>query len=614
VVANSNGRVTVRERVLLVVVTVVGLAVSVSWIVTAARTAGYGFDITDEGYYLLSYRWWDSNPLALTGVQYLFGPIFELLDWDIVKLRIFRLVTIVGWHLFFGWSFMRWLRVRRPTAPRTWIWEAAGISLVLAAGGMCYSWLPLSPGYNDVVLLGSLVGTSCVLWAATAAARGKNAPIWALLLFGFTVTVMLLAKWSSVVVLAVIGVALVLVLLGQGWEAVARGIVWGLIGAVALVLVVQLALVPLTVAVPGILAVNRFIAETSYTPTALISMYWTSGIKLFGEALKQHYLLFIAGIIAVVSRYPTLRKRHPVLRHPLVWLAVWEFAAVGLGLSIYRVLQDGGLGGGSANNGKFQVTLLAAVLVAIVVGLVAKRWTGGKEDLATWAILGTLFLLPIIQAFGTNNPLYIIGFNAFAAWAALMIAVVTNLETAQPVAKVTTALVTVTSLVAVAAIAYGGLMLNPYRSSRHEDLTTATSVGPLGSLKLTPNEAQRYGDLVQTLKPYTTPEGRPILAFDKLAGIVLMLGGRPFGEAWVAPNERERAAAGIVHVCSADNKWPGDREPLLIFNREVGQLDIDALRSCGLDFWIDYKLLAPPQTTMSLRIYVPWSDPVAQTP
>jgi hypothetical protein len=595
------------------VVTVVAVAVSTFWIVTAARTVGYGFDITDEGYYLLSYRWWNSNPLALTGVQYIFGPIFEALDWDIAKLRVFRLVTIVFWHLFFGWSFMRWLRVRRPAAPRTWLWEASGISLILAAGGMCYSWLPLSPGYNDVVLLGSLAGMSCVLWAATAAHRGKNAPIWVLLLFGFTVTVMLLAKWSSAVVLFAIGVALLAVLLGQGWEAVARGIVWSLSGVVALVLVVQVALVPLTVAVPGILAVNRFIAETSYSPTTLIEMYWTSGLKLFGQTLEQHYLLIIAGVAAAVSRYPRLRKRHPVLRHPVLWIVIWEFAAAGLGLSIYRVIRDGGLGGGSANNGKFQITLLAAVLVCVVVGLVAKRWTVGKEDLATWAILAALFVLPIIQAFGTNNPLYIIGFNAFAAWAALMIAVVTNIESYSAVAKVTTALVTVTSLVAVTAIAYGGLMHNPYRSSRHEELTTATGLGPLGGLKLTPNEAARYAKLNETLKPYTTPEGRPILAFDKLAGIVLLLGGRPFGEAWVAPNERERAAAGIVHVCSAKNKWPGDREPLLIFNREVGQLDIDALRSCGLDFWIDYKLLAPPQTTMSLRIYVPWSDPAAQT-
>jgi hypothetical protein len=604
-VTNSGEGVTVRVRGLLIVVTVVALALSAIWIVTAARAVNYGFDITDEGYYLLSYRWWSSNPLALTGVQYIYGPIFELLHWDIARLRVFRLVTIVLGHLFFAWSFMRWLRVRRPSAPPTKLWELAGIAVILAAGGMCFSWLPLSPGYNDVVLLGSFLGVSCVLWAAVAIERDKKVPIWALILFGVVVSVMVLAKWSSVVVLALITVAAIVVLSGQGMQAVARGIFWSLVGATGAAVLVNFLVVPLTVAIPGILTVNRFIAETSYSPLTLIDMYQTSGTKLFVETVKQHFLLLTAAAVAVVSRHPVLR------------IAAWLLAAAGFGLSVYRVLQGGGLEGGPVSVDKYPVTLLAAVLVAlvtVVAAVIAKRWTPGKENLRTWVVLGLLAALPFVQAFGTNNPLYTIGFNAFAAWAALMIAVVTGLGSAPALARVTTGLVTVTSLAAVTAIAYGGLMVNPYRSFPHRELTTATSLQPLGNLKLTQTAAEQYTALDKLLQPYTTPSGRPIIAFDKMAGIILMLAGRPFGEAWVAPKERERTAAGIVDVCSTRAPWPGNRQPLLFFNRAVGQLEIDALHSCGLDFQVDYKLIAPPETTMNVQIYVPLADPATRTP
>ncbi len=594
-----------RVRALLAATIALASAVVVFWVVTVLRTVDYGFDITDEGYYLLSYRWWSSNPLALTGIQYIYGPIFQLLQWDIASLRVFRLGTVILGHAFFGWSFMRWLRVRRPDAPPTKLWEIAGIATILAAAGMCYSWVPLSPGYNDVILLGSLTGVSCVLWAATAIEQDRKPPIWALTLAGVVVSVMVLAKWSSVVVLTLIVVAAIVVLSAQGIKAVARGIGWALGGATAVAIAVHFLVVPLNVAIPGILTVNRFIADTSYTPATLLEMYWNTGAKLVGETIKQHFVLFIAAGVAVVARNPVLR------------IAAWLLAAVGLSFSIYRAIDQGGLAGGAVNNGKFQVTLLAAVLVAVitaVVTLIAKQWTPGKENLRSWIVLAMLAALPFVQAFGTNTPLYMIGFNAFAAWAALMIAVLTSIESAPLVARTTTAVVTAGALVAIAAISYGGLMVNPYRSAPHEELTTLTDLKPLGSLKLTRAAAEQYTALDTLLKPYTTPSGRPIVAFDKMAGIVLLLRGRPFGEAWVAPRERERTAAGITEVCSTKDLRPGDRQPLLIFNRRVAQLDIDALRTCGLDLKTDYKLIAPPADTMKLQIYVPIADPAGRPP
>lgn len=600
-----------RQWVLLLGVIVVAGGLAAWWVVTAGRAANEGFDITDEGYYLLSYRWWDQNPLALTGVQYLYGPVFEWLGYDVVRLRLFRLLTVVVVHLLFGYSFMRWLRGRRPGAPPTKLWELAGMAAILAAGGMCYSWLPMSPGYNDVILLGALTLVACLLWMATAVDRGRPVPFWVLVVAGVVIGVMVLAKWTSVVVIGLIVIAAVIVLAGQGWKAVARGIGLALAGLGLTALVVQLFVVRLNVAASGIMTVNRFIAETSYSPTALLQAYWSTGLELLGKTLRQHAILLIAAAVAVIGRWPWLRIAAAVL------------AAVGLVLSVRRVVVDDAAIGGSIHTSDYPVTLLAAVLVALVTAIaavVAGRFgltppsALSREKARGWVVLGLLLVLPLVQAFGTNNPLYTIGFNAFAAWSAVMIAVVTGIWSTPVAARMTVGVVTVASLVAVGSISYSGMFLHPYRSAAHAELTAPAPPAPLKGLYLQPSVARDYTELDAALRPYLQPPGRPILAFDAMAGVVLMLQGKPIGEAWVAPRDRKRTAAGIEEACRHGQPWNPGRPPIILLNRRISTTEITALRACGLDFATDYKLLAPPQQTMKLQVYVPRTERDSRTP
>lgn len=591
--------------VLLTGVTVVAGGLAAWWIVTAGRAAGAGFDITDEGYYLLSYRWWDSNPLALTGVQYLYGPVFEWFGYDIVALRWFRLCTVVVVHLVFGYSFMRWLRGRRPGMPATRLWEIAGTALILAAGGMCYSWLPQTPGYNDVVLLGALTLVSCVLWMAAAVDRRTPVPFWIFLVFGLVIGVMLLAKWTSVVVIGLTVITAIVVLAGQSWRSVARGILYALGGIALTALVVQLFVVHLDVAVPAIVKVNKFIAGTSYSPAELLHLYWSSTVDLFGRTLVAHGLLLIATAVTVIARWRRLR------------IAAAVIALIAFILSVRRVVVDDGALGGSQHVPMYAETLLAAVLVAVVAG--AGAVIAGRvgvtacsrlslEDRRTWVILALLVLLPFVQAFGTNTGLYTIGFNAFAAWAAVLIIVLTGIWATPLVAKATVGLVLVGSLVATATIAYTGLFHYPYRSVAHSQLTAASTLSALKGLHLEPAAERNYQLLANELRPYTESPGRPILAFDKMAGLVLILGGRPLGEAWIAPLERARTAAGIEEACRKERPAP---PPLLILNRAIGDAEVTALHSCGLDFHADYELLAPTQQTIGLQVWVPKAERAA---
>jgi hypothetical protein len=130
-------------------------------------------------------------------------------------------------------------------------------------------------------------------------------------------------------------------------------------------------------------------------------------------------------------------------------------------------------------------------------------------------------------------------------------------------------------------------------------------VPALSGVRLSPKQSADYAGLRQRLAPYLDPPGRAIMAYDEMAGIVLILDGRPVGEAWYSAIAPERTATGVRKVCADGRGWWGTRSPILIFRRPVTRVEVDALTSCGLDFATDYRLLAPPAETLGLQVYVP---------
>jgi hypothetical protein len=579
-------------------------AAAILWITVVALTAGHGLDVSDEGAYLLSYRWWRENMQTFTGAQYLYGPVFQLIGYDITGLRVVRLLIVVGTHLAFGWAFMRWLRLRRPRAPATWLWEAAGVAVILACGGMVYSWLPLSPGYNDVSLLGGLLAMAIVLRMATHADRAGRVPAWVPALFGPVVVAMLLAKWSSsVVTLAVVALAGLAAVAPLGRRQVVRVIAWALAGTVATMLLIQVLLVPLTTAVPEMLATNRLVAAGANSPVALLELYARTTYDLLRVMVDGHFLLFLAAIVAVV-----LRGRVPMIVAGVV-------AGAALSVSAWRAITDGYHHGGTVNLDSYPVGLtvaFAAVSLVAIAALVDRRAAGSAlrvEGWRGWMILAAVALIPVTQAAGTGNPLHFMAINGFAAWAAMMLAILTGLEAAPVLARVLTAVVTAAAVLLSAVVAGDGLWAHPYRAAPRTMATAEVPGAPaLSGVRLTPQQAADYARLRQRLAPYLDPPGRAIMAYDEMAGIVLVLDGRPVGEAWYSAIDPARTAAGVREVCGDGRGWWGTRSPILILRRPITLVEIDALRSCGLDFATDYRPLAPPAETLGLQVYVPTDD------
>jgi hypothetical protein len=601
----QRGTSRTHSRALLAL-TVVGLCAAATWIAAAIVAAGHGFDITDEGFYLLSYRWWNVGQWNFTGAHYLYGPIFQALNYNIAALRLVRLGTIIATYLAFGWAFMSWLRLRRPAATASRLWEIAGVAAIVAAGGLLYGWLPRSPGYNDVALLGSLLTMALVCRAATCVDRGLPIPAWLPAASGAIAVAMLLAKWSAVVVIGLLAATFAVVGALRARQ-VARVAAWWLAGFVIVAGLMYLFIFPSTTAIAQIAVVNGWISSGGYSPASLFHHYAvTAAVSGYGTT-AQYGLLFVVAVVAAVSR------------RPMAVRVAWGLGVVAISISVRRALVVGGLSGGTVNVARYLNVLLAAFVFTLLTaaGVVLRERSGrwgrrpglsslSRQGSRDWAVIGMLVVLPLAQAVGTSNPILVGGINGFAAWMAIIIVVVTGIEAAPAVARRLTIVVAVGTVVASACIATGGLLLNPYRTARQAAATSPVpGVRPFASIKIDPDKAAKYSSLRDRLAPWTEPPGRAMIAVDRLAGIILLLGGRPVGEPWTGDANPNRTAAGIRAECAQGKPWWGARLPILLFNRPLRDTELQALEACDLDFATAYRLLAPTDETMGLSVYVP---------
>jgi len=596
---------------LLCIATLVSVTAAGAWAVAASITSSRGFDYTDEGFYLLSYRWWNTELRTFTGSQFVYGPVFQLLGYNIASLRLFRLLTIIGASAAFGWTFMRWLRLRRPNAPATSWWEGAGTAAIVASAGMSYSWLPLSPGYNDLSMLGALVVVAAVLKVAADVDRDRTIPAWVPLSIGPVAFAMLIAKWSSSgLTLLVVALVAVVLVAPAGARQIARVAAWAGVGLVLSTIAVQLFIVRLDQAIPLMVATNKLVVSSN-NPLTLFQVYRLTLGDLFTRTAEAHALLLITAVAAVVFRN-RLGSRVTAL------LSIATVA-----LSFRTLLAAGAFSGGSSNIRTYCVglTLVLAVPLIVALGTLLDRRRplamGSSLRREGWrgaAVVFLLIALPFTQAAGTGNPIYYMAFNCFAPFAALIILVVTGIEGAPPVARALSAVVAAGAVLMTAAIGTNGLWVHPYRVTR-PSLTTASVPGvpALRSVTLTPSDAANYSQLHRVLEPYLLPGGGTyMMGFDGLSGVIFALDGKSVGEAWYSPSGGTRAVAGIRAQCPQGKGPWGSHPPILLFSRAVSATEIDALKSCGLEFDRDYRQLGSQTTNMGFTIYVGTAEQAAQ--
>lgn len=556
-----------------------GLLIAV-WVVSALVMAGRGLDLSDESYYLLSYRWWDSTPRAVSGVQYLYGPVFELFGHSVAGLRCFRLVTVLVAHAGFAWAFVTWLRSRRPTALPTTAWALAAGLAIVAAGGANYGWLPLSPGYNDVAALTSLLMLAAVLRALRAVESGLRLPVGPAVALGVLAVLLVVAKWASAgVTLVFLVVTAVVAFRAAGARGWVRFAAVGAVAALAAAAGLGALVGGYGAVVPPLIEVNRLVASSTNAPLTLVRMYLTTGVGLVGYALLYAVLAGVFLLLAVVVG----RRGHPRVAGGLV------VASPVLALVLAEPGRAGLPGGGAA-----RITTYAACLVAmaILIGgavLVARRdrAASGSVTRPGGAVEGVvavaLFALPAIQGLGTGNRLYDLAVNQAASWIALFVLAATVVG---GTARLLVVSATGCAVVVAAQAGAFGLLAYPYRTTGYSGATARIGgSGPLSALSVSPAEADRLAAVRDAVGPVA--RGRPMMAFDELPGVILALDGRSVGEAWYSATDRPRSAANIEDACAHGNPW-GTAQPVLVADRPLGSTEAEALAHCDLNLDTDF--------------------------
>ena len=167
-----------------------------------------------------------------------------------------------------------------------------------------------------------------------------------------------LSKWSSsLVVVLVAGLVGLAIVWPAGLQAVLRIFGWSLAGVVGTLVVIQLLVVPLTEAVPAMIATNKLVAATANSPSELLPLYLNSSKDLLLSMVANNFLLLVATIVAVLSTGKAAR------RFALV------FVALALAVSVWRAIATGQFVGGTQNLTVFSVPITLFLVVPLLVAV-----------------------------------------------------------------------------------------------------------------------------------------------------------------------------------------------------------------------------------------------------
>jgi hypothetical protein len=586
------------RRRLNLAVAIIATACTLAWVGAALLTAERGLDVTDEGFYLLSYRWWDSNPRTFTGVQYLYGPLFEALGHNVAALRVCRLLTILLAHLVLARAAVAWIRARRRSEDPSWLSAYAAGSVIVACGGLAYGWLPLSPGYNDVSVLGATLLLAGALHLVAASDKGHPLPVtWALALGPVMVALVLAKSLSAVITIgfvAATATASILLLRGIGGL---RFCGWLLTSCGISVAILHLAVKPVGDILGPVVEVTRLVGTGSNAPSGLLVLY--------SRSTAQVLLLSVLPVLAAGMVYVAARIHRST---GLVWLASMAPPVA----VIVSAWLSGGIHAGSSGVLTYTSALVTVALCVAIATLVDRGESSAHilerhRRRAHAVMVVAIAALPVVQALGTGNALYIMAVNGLAMWAVLLVLALDGAAWSTPrFALTASATVVVTGL--VAWIGVDGLVGEPYRTETYPESSSELWSASTGTLRLAAGSAAELKALRTALAAETDDPGRPMMAFDEMAGLVLVLDGRPVGEAWYSAIDHERTAAGIRATCDATGEPWRDGLPVLLFNRPVSEVEIAALADCGLSFDTDFRPLPISGGPPGVTVYVPTNE------
>ncbi|HKY15700.1 MAG TPA: hypothetical protein VJM33_12315 [Microthrixaceae bacterium] len=515
------------------------LVVCTLGLVAVAAAGPRGFDLSDEGWYWLAARHPLSFVRSSTQFQFPLNDLLDLIGWSVPAARILRLVLVSAATAGFGVVFVRLVRHRlgdEPT-PTTWVLLAA----VIAAAGFASTWYPPSPSYNDLALIGVLVGSAASVNAIVRAQRPVLVESASWFVAGLAAWLVLMVKFSAVGAFVAAGIAALVISWGtwtaRRWVVAIASVAVGM-GAAALVWHVRY--LSLSDTLDGIRAGIDETSGSAHSP-----------LTLLGTAAVSVVVLGLLGVVVWIG----IRVDRGRLQLPVALGVLVGIGAVGLAFVAISSTKRSAIAG-----------MLVPCLVAFVAYLIAPAFTARwrEVDATRRKIVVTtgslLAVLPLLYSFGTANPLVNGATPATAIW--LILAVLAAAWSRADVSPVVGMAAPVA--VAVAALAGVGLIwISPYDQVDLRDSTMPiTDRSPISSVTLDVQKATAIDEAIAAMDDAAGSRPRNLLTFFSLPGLAYATDSATPGLLF-EPNEVARTEGVIDRACA-------QRRPLFIGVNETG--------------------------------------------
>jgi len=526
---------------------IVIVAVQAVMFIVAARR---GFDLTDESFYLLTYRHWTEWPSVSLFGAYFTWP-YVLVGHDVWAMRLLGFALLLGAAIWFGSEAQRAFGAL--VGRRSRDGELATAVAAAAAIWSYYGASPVSPtpSYNLLTLACALVVLALALRLGRIvhddAPRGRLATAFALGLVG---SVGVASKFSSGLLVLALALAVFAALAWHrldagGWSRVVLAAIAGL----------ALNLLTLWIADPGLpLRFERGIEVT----LAMMERSATGEVAalVFG-ALPQDALHALRVLLwPLVFAVLVLTAGAQLRRRPLAdALAVAVFVA---GALVYAFVKD---------NRFYRIVLvtwIAVLLGCAALWLLRARLASGAR-VRSLVVAGAILVVPFAYSYGTSNAL--LQHMGMAAIFPLVIAAVLIrtmwLERAVPTWLFAGALALLAALPAEIVVRQWVDGRYTYRlGASLAEQTVPLPANPGGiDLDVTPALARSLESYLLLLRSAGFSSGQPLIDFTgQSPGLVAIANGAPVGAIWyiggVYAGERmARMSLGWVDAAQVRRAW-----------------------------------------------------------
>lgn len=597
---------------------VVGFAVGV--VVWGCRR---GFDLTDEGFYLLTCTQPECYPRLDSGFNRLVAAAAGLTGTSVVALRLLGLGWLLVTNLAFALACQDWVKRAWPAVhkvSRGWM-----VPVMLLGVPASYLWAPQSPGYNAVVGGATLCGMAALLLCLGRGTVTTGLAAWSWIGFfvaGGSLALVAVAKLPACVGAALVYGGLILFGLGgQRWFKRGLALLTMAAGLAAGLLLIQITCLDVRSFLRGFLEVARVTSQGSHPPTKLLAAYaqqlgtsLSSLLRHFGWAAVLFFLL------------PELLTRRRLRRWGGdKWLVP---GAVLLGVIALGTLLDhfrGANYNASAVQGWWVVLALGSALAAGAwwrrrilprpqpdAGFrPAKTITAPEVPL----VAGALLALPLAAAVGTNTHILAPSVYLAAAWFAL-VSVTIGTAMRQRVTRPAAALCLLLLFILVLTQFLYGHLHRPHRLAA--PLTRQTepvnSLSHAGGLRFDAPSAEFLNKLAAAYQQAHPTPAQPILGLYDVPGLVFLLGGRSPIPPWISSAAAARPQVLANLAAYGMELRHGASLPFLLLNEQLDKEMHDHLQQDGIPFPEGYQRVVSLACPWNGKLTELWIPQPSRTP